>query len=161
MFNIFNVLHMMDRMYLCAFCRCNSCISHKRYLFYCPLGRDRPGIISVSLHLYPLDPLQIGWMTWAWPFQWRLQLLEIQLAWLASGSWGWWVLCWVLPGKATSIQFAGIPLLVDFSPKDIGIVSRHVHNVVENNQGPTGSLRWQLYVAVTLSRLSTPPLVEL
>lgn len=95
-FSIFNVLHMMGRMLLCAFCRCNSCISHKRYFFYCPLGRDRPGIFSFSFHLCPLD---VGWVTWAWPFQWQLLLLGIELAWLASGSWEWQVLCRVLPGK--------------------------------------------------------------
>lgn len=40
----------------------------------------------------------------------------------------------------TSMQFAGISLLVDFNPQYIGIVSRHIHNVIENHQGPMGSL---------------------
>lgn len=48
-----------DRKLLCAFCRCHSCISHKSYLFYCPLFRDRPGIVFVSFNLCPLD---VGWM---------------------------------------------------------------------------------------------------
>uniref|UniRef100_A0A7N6FBB4 Uncharacterized protein n=1 Tax=Anabas testudineus TaxID=64144 RepID=A0A7N6FBB4_ANATE len=30
---------------------------------YCPFWRDRPGISSVSVDLYPQDALQIGWMT--------------------------------------------------------------------------------------------------
>ena len=127
-------LHMKKRMLLCAFCRCNSCISHKMYLFYCPLGGTDLASFPFLLLSWPGSCLDLGSdKCFAEFFQ----------------------------EKLTSVQFSGILLLVYFSPQDISIVSRHVHNVIENHQRPTGSLCWWLYVAVTLSRLSAPPLVAL
>lgn len=50
----------------CAFCRCKSCFSHKRYLFYCPLQRDSPSLFPFSFHLCPPDVgqvrLQVSWV---------------------------------------------------------------------------------------------------
>uniref|UniRef100_A0A3B4B1U9 Uncharacterized protein n=1 Tax=Periophthalmus magnuspinnatus TaxID=409849 RepID=A0A3B4B1U9_9GOBI len=59
--------------------------------------------------------------------------------------------------KPTSKQFAGIPLLVDFSPHNIGIVRRHVHNVEENHQGPTSSLALAAVCCYNFVQIITSP----